>query len=104
MKILAMVLAGALVQDASIRNSIIRREVIIEPDVEIEDCIIMDYTVIRRGSRLKRVIVDRFNDIAVGTHIGFDAAADRSRYQVSEGGVVVLPKLRDLPDVMRYEL
>lgn len=96
--------AGTLVQDASIRNSIIRREVIIEPDVEIEDCIIMDYTVIRRGSRLKRVIVDRFNDIAAGTHIGFDAAADRSRYQVSDGGIVVLPKLRDLPDVMRYEL
>lgn len=96
--------AGTLIQDASIRNSIIRREVIIEPDVELEDCIIMDYTVIRRGSRLKRVIVDRFNDIAAGTRIGFDSAADRSNYQVSEGGVVVLPKLRDLPDAMRYEL
>ncbi|MBK9020137.1 MAG: glucose-1-phosphate adenylyltransferase [Sulfuritalea sp.] len=96
--------AGSLVTGARIRNSILRREVIVEEDVEIDDCIIMDYTVIRRGSRLKRVIVDRYNDIAPNTRIGFDAAADRSRYAVSEGGVVVLPKGPDVPDVTRYRI
>ena len=96
--------AGSLVTGARIRNSILRREVIVEEDVEIDDCIIMDYTVIRRGSRLKRVIVDRYNDIAPNTRIGFDAAADRSRYTVSEGGVVVLPKGPDVPDVTRYRI
>ncbi|TRZ94687.1 MAG: glucose-1-phosphate adenylyltransferase [Rhodocyclaceae bacterium] len=96
--------AGSLIEGARISNSILRREVIVEDDVEIEDCVIMDYTVIRRGSRLKRVIVDRYNDIAAHSRIGFDAAADRLRYHVSEGGVVVLPKGLDVPDVTRYRI
>ncbi len=96
--------AGSLVKGGRISHSILRREVIVEPDVEIEDCIIMDYAVIRRGSRLKRVIVDRYNDIPSNSVIGFDAAADRARYTVSAGGVVVLAKGEDVPDVTRYSI
>lgn len=96
--------AGSLVKDARIRNSMLRREVVVEEDVEIDDCLIMDYTVIRRGSRLKRVIVDRYNVIEPNSRIGFDAAADRARYTVSEGGVVVLAKGHDVPDVTRYQI
>ena len=96
--------AGSLVKGASVRNSILRREVIVEQDVEIDDCIIMDYTVIRRGSRLKGVIVDRYNDLPVNTRIGFDEAADRQKYHVSEGGIVVIPKGAEVPDVTCYQL
>lgn len=94
--------AGSMVKGGKIRNSILRREVIVEEDVEIEDCLIMDYTVIRSGSRLKRVIVDRYNDVAANSHIGFDAVADRARYTVSDGGVVVLPKGPEVPNVTHY--
>ncbi|MBK7424009.1 MAG: glucose-1-phosphate adenylyltransferase [Propionivibrio sp.] len=94
---------GSLIRSASVRNSILRREVIVEKDVEIEDCIIMDYSVIRRGSRLRRVIVDRYNNIAPNTCIGFDPAADKARYHVSEGGVVVLPKGTEVPDLTCYQ-
>lgn len=96
--------AGSSVKGARIRNSTLRREVIVEEDVEIEDCMIMDYTIIRRGARLKRVIVDRYNEIAADSRIGFDAAADRARYTVSEGGVVVVPKGPDAPDATRYQI
>lgn len=96
--------AGSLIRGARLKNTILRREVIIEPDVEIEDSIIMDYAVIRRGTRLKRVIVDRNNEIAPGTTIGFDTAADRARYPVSEGGIVVLKKGSSRPDISRYAI
>lgn len=96
--------AGSLIKRARIRNSILRREIIIEEDVEIDDCIIMDYTIVRRGSRLKRVIVDRYNEIPENSRIGFDAAADGARYTLSEGGVVVVPKGPDIPDVTRYNI
>lgn len=96
--------AGSFIKGARIRNSILRREVIVEEDVEIDDCIIMDYTIIRRGSRLKRVIVDRCNEIAANSRIGFDAAADRARYTLSAGGVVVVPRGPDVPDVTRYRI
>jgi glucose-1-phosphate adenylyltransferase len=96
--------AGSLIKNARISNSMLRREVVVEEDVEIDDCLIMDYTVIRRGSRLKRVIVDRYNVVEPNARIGFDAAADRARYTVSNGGVVVLAKGLDVPDVTRYEI
>ncbi len=94
--------AGSLIKGASLRNTILRREVIIEPDVELEDCIIMDYAVIRRGTRMKRVIVDRYNEITPFTEIGFDRAADLARFSISPGGVVTVPKGSELPDVSRY--
>ena len=95
---------GSLIKGGHVRNSILRREVIIEDDVEIDDCIIMDYSIIRSGSRLRRVIIDRYNDIAPNTQIGFDSAADRQKYDVSEGGVAVLAKGQEVPDVTCYQL
>ncbi|NEX22235.1 glucose-1-phosphate adenylyltransferase [Thiorhodococcus mannitoliphagus] len=77
-----------------IKNSIIRRETVIEEDVVLEDCVIMDYVRIGRGARLKRVIVDRHNHIEPGDEIGFDAEKDAQRFQVSEGGVTVVPQGR----------
>jgi glucose-1-phosphate adenylyltransferase len=54
----------------------------------------VDYVRIGRGSRLRRTVVDRHNLIAEGSCIGFDAGADRERFTVSPGGVVVVPKGR----------
>ncbi|MBL8480629.1 MAG: glucose-1-phosphate adenylyltransferase, partial [Rhodocyclaceae bacterium] len=84
--------AGCLIKGAKIRNSVLRREVVVEQDVELDECIVMDYTVIRHGVRLRRVIVDRYNEIPPGTHIGYDAAADAARYHRSASGIVVIAK------------
>ncbi|MBL8471817.1 MAG: glucose-1-phosphate adenylyltransferase [Rhodocyclaceae bacterium] len=84
--------AGCLIKGAKIRNSILRREIVIEEDVELDECIVMDYSVIRRGARLRRVIVDRYNDIPPNSRIGFDAVADAARYHRSDSGIVVIAK------------
>ncbi len=84
--------AASVVNNASVRNSIIRREAVIEPGAELDECIIMDYVRVGRGARLRRTIVDRHNHIAEGAEIGFDPAADGARYEVTPGGVVVVPK------------
>jgi len=99
----SMISAGSLVRDARIRNSILRREVIVEKDVEIDDCIIMDHTLIGRGSRLRHVIVDRYNHLAPNTSIGFDVASDRRKYHLSVGGAVVLPMVAEVPDDTCYQ-
>jgi glucose-1-phosphate adenylyltransferase len=84
--------AATIVRDAKIRNSILRREVVVEPGAQIEDCVIMDYARIGAGARLRRVIIDRHNAIAPGTEIGYDHERDRAAgYYVTEGGLVVLP-------------
>jgi glucose-1-phosphate adenylyltransferase len=84
--------SGSLILGGKIRNSILRREVTIEEDVELEDCIIMDYTTIRRGAHLRRAIVDRYNTIARDERIGFEPKIDVDRYTVTESGLVVVPR------------
>lgn len=84
--------SGTTVRDATIRNSLIRREVAIEDDVIIEDSVIMDFCTIRRGARIRRSIVDRYNTIEAGAHLGYDAAGDRARHHVTDSGIVVVTK------------
>ena len=91
--------SATIVSDATIRNSLLRREVVVEPGAVIEDCVIMDYVRIGAGARLRHAIIDRHNRIAPGTQIGYDHERDRAAgYHVTEGGLVVLP----LGDVRYY--
>lgn len=84
--------SGSLIIGGTIRNSILRREVTIEEDVELDECIIMDYSTIRRGAHLRRAIVDRYNTIARDERIGFEPKIDVDRYTVTESGLVVVPR------------
>lgn len=85
-----IVSAGCLINGARIKNSVLRREVVVEPGAEIDDCVIMDNVVIKRGAKLKRAIVDRYNVVEPETRIGYDQKQDRARYHVTESGIVVL--------------
>jgi glucose-1-phosphate adenylyltransferase len=87
--------AGTVLCGGRLRNSVIRREVVIEDDVEIDGCVIMDYVMIKRGSRLRNTIVDRYNIIEPGTHIGYDRKADAERFYVDEAsGITIVSKGR----------
>jgi len=84
--------AATIVNDAKIHNSLLRREVVVEPGAQIEDCVIMDYVRIGAGARLRRAIIDRHNRIAAGAEIGYDHERDRAAgYHVTDGGLVVVP-------------
>jgi glucose-1-phosphate adenylyltransferase len=80
----------------------VRREVVLEDGVEIDNCIIMDHVLIRAGSKLKRVIVDRYNVIEHGERIGHDPGADRANRFVTESGIVVIPKGPYTPEGTRF--
>jgi glucose-1-phosphate adenylyltransferase len=87
--------AATVIHDGSqISNSIIRREAVIEDDVVLENCIVMDYVRVCRGARLRNVIVDRHNIVEAGDVIGYDTEQDRQRYTVSANGVTVIPSGR----------
>jgi glucose-1-phosphate adenylyltransferase len=88
----SLLAGGTVVNGARVKHSILRSEVVLEPDVELDNCIVMDYVLIQRGSRLKRVIVDRFNVIPAGSTIGYDARADSERYTVTDSGITVIPR------------
>ena len=83
---------GVFIQKARIVNSIIRSGVTIESDVSVEDCIIMEGTVLKKGCRLKRVIVDKMNVIEEDERIGFDTEADHFRCHIDSSGIAIVPK------------
>ena len=83
---------GSSVIGAKINRSVLGRGVRLEEGAQVEDSIIMDYTVIGKGARLKRVIVDRYNTIAAGTAIGYDRQEDERRHYVDPSGLVVVPR------------
>jgi glucose-1-phosphate adenylyltransferase len=59
----------------------------------------MDGVDVGRYARLRKVIADKGVQIPPSIEIGFDLEADRKRFHVSEGGVVVLPKGVVVPPV-----
>ncbi|SFL56427.1 glucose-1-phosphate adenylyltransferase [Nitrosomonas communis] len=93
---------GSFIKGAKIRNSIIRREVLIEEGAEIDECIIMDYAIIRRGSRIKRAIIDRYNLIGADSRIGYDRQEDAKYFTVTDSGIVVVPKGKYDRSIGRY--
>lgn len=83
---------GTIIHKTKIKNSVIRSGVIIENDVSVEDCIIMDNAVLRKGCRLKRVIVDKLNIINEGEQVGFNHQKDRFRCHIDSSGIAIIPR------------
>ncbi len=88
----SIIAEGTVVHNAKIHNSIVRRGVIIEDDAAIEDCIIMDKSVIKKGSRLKRVIMDKLNVIGEGEQVGLNHEKDRFRCHIDPSGIAIIPR------------
>jgi glucose-1-phosphate adenylyltransferase len=88
----AQVGEASLVKRAAIRNSILGRSVWVNEGAVVEDSIVMDYTTVGKGARLRRAIIDRFNIIPADSEIGFDPALDRRRYHLDASGLVVVPR------------
>ena len=83
---------GTIIHKAKIHNSVIRSGVVIEEDVSVEDCIIMDHAVLRKGCSLRRVIVDKLNVVNEGEQIGFDPDIDRFRCHIDPSGIAIIPR------------
>ncbi|MBF0553268.1 MAG: glucose-1-phosphate adenylyltransferase [Nitrospirae bacterium] len=83
---------GVRIKGAAIKHSIIRSGVVIEEDVEITDSIILEYVHIKKGAKLKKVIIDKNNVINEGERLGFDCNKDRFRLHIDECDIGILPK------------
>jgi len=88
----SMIAEGCTIHKAKIRNSVVRSGVTIEDDVTVEDSLIMDHVILKKGCKLKRVIVDKMNVIDEGVQIGFDTSKDRFRCHIDSSGIAIVPK------------
>ncbi|MBM4140298.1 MAG: glucose-1-phosphate adenylyltransferase [Nitrospira sp.] len=88
----SVIAEGAIIHRAKIRNSVIRSGVIIENGVSIDESIILDHAVLKKGCSLRRVIVDKLNMINEGEQFGFDPDKDRFRCHLDSSGIAVIPR------------
>jgi glucose-1-phosphate adenylyltransferase len=90
MAVNSIVAEGTIVSGSYVHNCVVGRNVRIHSYSHIEDSVIMDWTEIGRGCKIRHAIIDKSNLIPPGTEIGYNLEQDRQRFYVSDGGIVVL--------------
>ena len=88
----SMVCAGVVMSGGVARRSVLSPGVHLHSYSEVEDSILMHNVDIGRDAVVRRAILDKDVRVAPGAQIGVDADADRERFAVSAGGIVVIPK------------
>jgi glucose-1-phosphate adenylyltransferase len=88
----SLVSLGCIISGGRIHRSVLSNRVRVNSFSHIEECVIFENVVIGRNVRIRRAIIDKDVEIPAGTEIGFNLEADRKRWYVSEGGIVVVPK------------
>ncbi|WP_020209590.1 glucose-1-phosphate adenylyltransferase [Gilvimarinus chinensis] len=94
----SMVAGGCIVSGATVRHSLLFPRVRVNSYSEITDSVLFPSVEIGRNCKIKKALIDRSCVIPPDTVIGFDEAADRERFYVSPGGVVLVT-----PDMLNQE-
>ncbi len=87
---------GSIVSGGHVEQSIVGTQSFIEHDAHVTESILFPQVRVEVGARLRRCIVDKNVIVPSGMRIGFDAEFDRRNFTVSDRGVVVIEKDRDL--------
>jgi glucose-1-phosphate adenylyltransferase len=90
----SMVCAGVVISGATARRSILSPGVHLHSYASVEDAVLMSGVQVGRRAIVRRAILDKNVKVEPGARIGVDPEADRERFHVSAGGVVVVGKGR----------
>jgi len=88
----SMISSGAIISGALVENSVVGYNVRIHSFAHVEHSVIMNNVSIGRGAKIRKTIIDKHVQIASEVQIGYDLEADKKRFEVTENGVVVIPK------------
>jgi glucose-1-phosphate adenylyltransferase len=89
----SIVSLGSIISGGTVRRSILGPRSRVNSYAELQDSILLEGVDIGRSARVRRAIIDKWVRIPEGATIGYDLDADRAKgYEVTESGVVVIPK------------
>ena len=88
----SMVCAGVVISGATARRSVLSPGAHLHSYATVEDSVVMQGVDVGRNAVVKRAILDKHVRVEPGAQVGVDLDADRERFTVSAGGVVVVGK------------
>ncbi len=88
----SLVCGGVVVSGGTVRRSIVSPHARIHSHAEVVDSVLMHNVDVGRGAVVRHAIVDKNVRIEPGAQVGVDAEADRKRFVISDGGVIVIGK------------
>jgi glucose-1-phosphate adenylyltransferase len=88
----SLVSEGCIISGGRVDRSILALRVRVNSYSDVSESVLFDDVEVGRRARIRRAIVDKGVHIPPDAEIGYDLEADRRRFTVSEGGVVVIPK------------
>lgn len=86
----SIVSGGCLISGSCVTSSVLFSNVRVHSYCEIEGAVLLPNVVVHRHAKLKNVVVDKGVQIPEGIEIGYDLAADKKRFYVSEKGTVLV--------------
>jgi glucose-1-phosphate adenylyltransferase len=88
----SLVSGGCLISGSTITSSVLFSNIRVHSYCHIEGAVILPNAVIHRHAKLKNVVIDKGVQVPEGIEIGFDLAADKKRFYVSEKGTVLVTR------------
>jgi len=87
-----IVSGGCIVSGSEVVNSVLFSNVRVRSFCVVHDAVILPGVTVERGSRLRKVVIDRGCTIPEGMVIGEDPVLDAQRFERTEQGVVLITK------------
>jgi glucose-1-phosphate adenylyltransferase len=88
----SIVCGGCIISGGRVQNSVLSPHVRVHDHADVRESVVMENVVIGEHAKIRRAIIDKDVIIPPKTEIGFDPAADRQRFQVTDSGLVVISK------------
>lgn len=90
----SLISEGCIISGGSVNESVLGPRVRVNSYANVDASILHENVDIGRHCKIRRAIIDKHVRVPAGTEIGYDLEADRRRFQVIDG-IVVLPKGQD---------
>ncbi|WP_127996326.1 glucose-1-phosphate adenylyltransferase [Piscinibacter defluvii] len=88
----SLVSGGCIVSGAEVRDSVLFSNVVAHSYALVEQAVVLPDVTIRRGARLKKVVIDRRCTIPEGLVVGQNAEEDAKRFYRTDNGVVLITR------------